>query len=123
VDWDITDTLKLSTGRGIAASQGPGLTLSWKVQDNVTLGLSGRYESTEFRLDDSGVAPGGIGEDKSFPLVASVQYSPWPMANLTAFAGVEFGGELELKDGNGRTVDSTDYDPAPIFGVTFSFRF
>ncbi len=123
VDWDITDSLKLSTGRGLGASQGPGLTLSWKAQENVTIGLTGRYESTEFRLDDSGVAPGGIGEDTSFPLVATVQYSPWPMANISAFAGVEFAGELELKDANGRTVDSTDYDPAPIFGVTFALRF
>lgn len=123
IDWNITEQFNLSTGRGLGASQGPGLTLSYKVDDQFTVGLTGRYESTSFRLDDSGVAPGGIGEDKSFPLVASVQYSPWPMANLTAFAGVEFAGELKLKDANGGTVDSTDYDPAPIFGVTFSLRF
>lgn len=123
VDWDITDSLKLSTGRGLGASQGPGLTLSWKAQDNLTISVTGRYESTAFRLDDSGVAPGGIGTDKSFPMVGSVQYSPWPMAEISAFAGVELAGELGLQNGSGRKIASSDYDPAPIFGFSFSLRF
>jgi opacity protein-like surface antigen len=123
IDWDITDRLKLSIGNGLGASEGPGLTVSWKADDNLTIGLSGRHESASFRLDGSGAAPDGIGTDERFPLVASVQYSPWPMASVSAFAGVAFGGELELQNGNGRTVDSTDYDATPIFGATFALRF
>ena len=123
LDWNITDTLSLSTGRGLAASQGPGLTLTWKASEQVDLGLAGRYETVRFRLDDSGPSPGGIGEDRSFPVIASVAYRPWPAASLTAFAGAEFLGRLRLEDPDGDRIDETDYDPAPLVGIAFRARF
>lgn len=123
IDWNITDTLRLSTGRYIAVSRGPGLTLSWQAQEDLTVGVYGRYETNTFRLDDSGPAPNGIGTDDSIPVAAFVQFRPWPMATVSGFAGVRFAGEMELQNGNGNTIDSTDYDPAPMFGVAFSMRF
>lgn len=123
LDWNITDTITLSTGSGLAATEGPGLTLSWEATEQVSLGLTGRYEKTRFRLDDSGPAPGGIGEDRSFPILASVQYRPWPMASLSAFAGVETFGRLRLEKSGGDRLDESDYDPAPLIGVTFRGRF
>ena len=123
LDWNITDTLSLSTGRGLAASRGPGLTLTWRTRPQVDLGLAGRYEKVRFRLDDSGPAPGGIGEDRSVPLIASVAYRPWPAASLTVFAGAEFRGRLRLEDRNGARIDETDYDPAPLLGLAFRARF
>ena len=123
IDWDITDTVTLSTGGGFAASQGPGLTLSYKATEQLSLGLTGRYESFRFRLDDSGPAPGGIGEDRSFPVIVSADYSPWPMTTLSAFAGAEFAGRLRLEDSGGNRIDQSDYDPAPLIGVAVRARF
>jgi hypothetical protein len=123
VDWDITDRLRLSTGPSIGATQGPGLSLDYGVTDRLRLGVAGRYENIRFRLDDDGPAPGGIGQDTSFPLVVTLDYEPFPGSRLAAFAGAEFGGELTLEDASGRTVETREYDPAPIVGVAFRIGF
>lgn len=123
IDWDISERWNLSTGRGLAASQGPGLTLSYQLNPNWSFGLTGRYEDIEFRLDDEGVAPGGIGRDRSLPLVLSAQLDPNPKISLSAFIGVELGGNLTLMDQFDVEIQESDYDPAPLFGATFEFRF
>ncbi|MBT8076556.1 MAG: transporter, partial [Gammaproteobacteria bacterium] len=113
----------LSTGRGLAASRGPGLTLSYKLNDDWSLGLAGRYEDQEFRLDDKGVAPGGIGRDQSVPLVFNASLTPNSKLNFNVFAGVEFAGKLKIKDADDVVVEESKYDPAPIFGATAQIRF
>jgi long-subunit fatty acid transport protein len=123
LDWDITDRWELATGRGLAASQGPGLTLGYKLNEDWTLGLAGRYEDIEFRLDDKGQAAGGVGRDQSVPLVFMATLEPSPKLRLSVFAGAEFNGTLKLKDAQGDVVDESGYDPAPIFGASFDFRF
>ena len=123
IDWDITERWNLSTGRGLAASQGPGLTLGYKLNEDWSLGISGRYEDIEFRLDDEGTAAGGVGRDQSIPLVFAARLEPGPKFNLAVFAGIELGGKLKLKDAMGDVIDESSYDPAPIFGATFEFRF
>jgi len=113
----------LSTGRGLASSQGPGLTLSYKLNEDWSLGVAGRYEDLEFRLDDKGVAAGGVGRDQSFPLVFTAELTPNKKINLSVFAGLEFGGKLKLRNALDILVEESKYDPAPIVGGTFEFRF
>jgi hypothetical protein len=123
IDWDIGERWNLSTGRGLAASQGPGLTLSYKVSKRWKIGLTGRYEDLEFRLDDEGAAPGGIGRDQSFPLVLSGVFDAGPMASFSVFAGAELSGKLKLNNAFDELVDESSYDPAAIFGATVELRF
>jgi|GEM_PF-245402 len=123
IDWDINDRLKLSTGRGLAASQGPGLTLDWRVSKKVSLGITGRYERVRFRLDDKGAVPNGIGEDRSLPLILTFGFSPTPKINISAFAGAEFAGELRVRTPSGENIEKVEYDPAPVVGLAFRARF
>jgi hypothetical protein len=123
IDWNISDRWNLSTGRGLASSQGPGLTLGYKLNDDWSFGLSGRYENKEFRLDDKGVAAGGIGRDESIPMVFSANLKPDKKINLSVFAGLEFAGKLKLKNSTGDLLEENKYDPALLFGGTFEFRF
>lgn len=123
IDWNINERWNLSTGRGLAASQGPGLTLSYKISQHWSLGFSGRYEDIEFRLDQEGVAPGGVGRDQSIPLVVSAMLAPNPKVNLSLFTGLEMGGKLKLKDTLGEIIEETKYDPAFILGATFEVKF
>lgn len=123
VDWDITEKLALTTGRGIASSRGPGLGLNYALKDKWTLGLSARYEKVRFALDDESGSQGAFGEDKSLPLVFSVKYSPWPMTSLSAFVGGDFSGELTLEDNDTRELASSEYDTAFSLGLVFSSRF
>ena len=123
VDWAITDKLSLKTGRGLAASQGPGLTLNYELDQKWQLGLSGRYEEMRFALNNDAMSPGRYGEDKSLPLILSLQYSPWPMTQFAAFIGGEFEGKLSVEDRDGRTIASSEYDAAGLVGIAFSSRF
>ena len=123
IDWTFGERWNLSTGRGLAASQGPGLTLGYQLGEQWSLGLAGRYEEVQFRLDDHGEAPGGVGEKLSLPLVFTAEWSPDDAVRFSMFAGLEFGGELTLYDERGRTLESTEFDAAPIYGATFGFEF
>jgi hypothetical protein len=123
IDWNINDRWSLSTGRGLASSQGPGLTLGYKLNQDWSLGLSGRWEDVEFRLDDEGPAAGGVGRDQSVPMVFRADLKPNDVLSLSIFTGLEFFGKLKLKDADGLVIDESKYDPALIVGGTFEFRF
>lgn len=123
VDWDINEKWNLNTGSGIGATQGPGLTLSYDYSNTVSFSLSARSEKIRFRLDSSGLAPDGIGEDQSIPVVLSLDYKPSRNVSLSVFAGAEFSGELALEDARGNQISRQTYDTAPIAGLAFRARF
>lgn len=123
VDWKITDTLTLRTGRGFAATLGPGLALEWQATERWEFSLLGRYDRTRFRLDDGGIAPGGVGEDQSFGLFGSIGYQLGRVTSLTLFGGLAFGGELHLEDANGSGISKSKYDTAGSLGFLFETRF
>ncbi|WP_435231331.1 hypothetical protein ACMAZE_06225 [Pseudopelagicola sp. nBUS_20] len=123
VDWDISNRWNLSTGTGLGASQGPGVSLSYQASKSTTISLITRSERVRFRLDNAGVASGGVGEDASIPVVLSLGYEPNPGVSLVAFAGAEFDGRLKLENASGSVVSSQSYKTAPIAGLSFKFRF
>lgn len=123
IDWEIADRWLLSTGSGLAATQGPGVRLSYAHTDTVEFSLAARYESAEFRLDNSGLAPGGVGKDETFPVVLAVDWTPHPAFAASVFAGATFGGEMEVEDSAGNRVSKQDYDTAPIVGFAVRVRF
>ena len=123
IDWAITDTLSLETGGGFAASRGPGVQLTWRSSPQWQFAVGGRYEKTRFRLDDSGVAPGGVGEDKAFPLYASAQFAMHRDMQLSLIAGAEMNASLRLEDASGNLVERTDMADAAFFGASFKAKF
>jgi hypothetical protein len=122
IDWNINTRWNLSTGQGLAASQGPGLTLGYQLTPSWRLGLAARFEETQFRLDESGSTPGGVGEDSSLPLIFTAGWSPSPQVRLAAFAGLKLGGELTLYDRDGERLERRGYDAAAIYGITIEFK-
>ncbi|WP_193142472.1 MULTISPECIES: hypothetical protein [unclassified Meridianimarinicoccus] len=123
VEWDITERLQLATGEGLGATQGPGLALTYALNDAWSVGIAGRVENVEFRLDDDASVPDGIARDQSFPLVASVGWEPNDQVRLAAFAGVQTNGRFTLSDKDGRKQVQRDYDNAPIFGAILNITF
>ncbi len=123
INWKITDSLSLETGRGLGATLGPGLFLKWEASDTWSFSLGGRYEKLRFRLDKSGIAPDGVGEDRSFPIIAGVTYRFTRQIQASIIGGVELGGKLKLDDENGNEIIEEDYDTAGFVGATFRFRF
>ncbi|MFT5701731.1 MAG: hypothetical protein ACI8ZB_004632 [Desulforhopalus sp.] len=123
VNWKITDKISLETGRGLAATLGPGLTLSYKATPKLRLGIGGRYEKLRFRLDKDGTVAGGIGEDSSFPLFANCTYSINRKTSISLVGGMETGGELKIENSKGHKIIEESSDPGVFTGITFSGRF
>lgn len=123
LDWEISDRISLSTGSGVAATQGPGLRLSYAYSDALDLSLAARIEDAEFRLDKSGLAPGGVGNDSSVPVVVALDYNPNPGFSVSVYAGAAFEGELKLEDASGNQVSKQSYETAPLAGLAFRLRF
>jgi hypothetical protein len=123
VNWKMTDTLTLSTGRGFGATLGPGIALSWKPVPKWEFSFGGRAESLRFRLDKDGKYPGGIGDDRAFPLFCGAVYSFSPRVQAGILVGAEVGGELRLEDKKGRKIAEQDHDTAGFLGISVSARF
>ena len=123
IDWKITDRLSLETGRGFAASRGPGLQLRWTHSEHWQFAAGARYEKNRFRLDDDGIAPGGVGEDTAVPVFVLAEYRLSPGARLSVFGGAEIDGRLRLEDASGRKVDESDLSSAPFLGASFQVSF
>lgn len=123
IDWKISDSLSLETGRGFGATRGPGLQLRWKYSPRWQFALGGRYEKTRFRLDDSGPAPGGVGQDKAIPLFIQAEYQLSKDIRFSLIGGAETGAKLRLEDDDGQRISSSDLSTAPFLGATFQARF
>jgi len=123
IDWRLADDLSLQTGGGFAASRGPGLQLTWTGLPRWELALGARYEKTRFRLDDSGVAPDGVAQEKAFPLYAAAEFALSQDVKLSLIGGAEVGAELRLEDDAGRLVSESGVDTAPFFGIVLEAKF
>lgn len=123
IDWQITETLSLETGSGLAATRGPGLQLNSTAIENWTIGLGARYENFQFRLDDSGPVASGVGEEEAILTYLSASYDANPNVTFSALAGIEAGGQIMLRDAAGLKLRSDDADPAPFVGIAFRGRF
>lgn len=123
VDWQFAEAWSLTTGSGAGATQGPGVAVVYRASDAWSLSLGARYESLRFRLDNTGIARGGVGEDSSVPVVLGARYAPYPGLSLDAFVGAELNGSLTLEDAGGTRISRQDYDTAPVAGFTFRLAF
>ncbi len=122
VRWQINESLRLSNPSPLGPSTPAGLELSWRFDPRWELGGGASYRSERFRLDDDGPAPDGIGEWKGVPAWIRLARRFGP-AQISAFAGAVFGGQMRLEDHEGARVDSERMDPAPMAGLGASVRF
>jgi hypothetical protein len=97
--------------------------VAYRVARPVELGLGLLYNQRRFRLDDSGSAPDGVGEDNNLPLRLRLGWDITPHVALHFLGGVALGGEVRLDDRNGNRLNKQDYDPAPYIGLRFEGGF
>lgn len=76
-----------------------------------------------FRLNNNGLVPNGVGQDRRTPVVLIANYEPNPAVSLTGFVGAEFNGSLKLETAAGAVISHQSYDTAPIAGFAFRMRF
>ncbi len=117
VDWTISSKLRLRSGRGLAATQGFGVFLEWLPNSRWRFSLGGRSERLRFRLDDRGVAPGGVGEHAGTWLFAGGTLRLGRRAEVTLSTGASLFGSLRLEDRVGNLLARDDYDAAPFVAL------
>ena len=123
VRWQISDRWQLGNPFPAGPAGGAGLELTYAPDDHWELAAGGAKRSTRYRLDDAGIAPGGIGENRFFPLFARVSRNFGAQTKVDLYAGVALGGRLKLQDANGTTIAKDDYSAAPLIGLTLSHRY
>jgi hypothetical protein len=123
IDWQLAENWWIRTGRGLAATRGPGLRLEWEFADQWSLAVGGRWEQLRFRLDDDVIAPDGVGEEQSVPLFLALSYELAERSSVGLLVGVNLYGSLSTFDERGRKLRSVDYDPAPFLGLAFMLTF
>ena len=100
-----------------------GAEVAYEFNDQWELGLGMLLNRDRFRLDDSGPAPDGVGEDRFLPLRLRLAWTFHPQFTLNFIAGMVLGGELKLQDEDGNNLRKEDYDPATYLGLRLAARF
>jgi len=123
LEWNISETLRLTSDISSRFGSRTGVELVWSPQNDWSFGLGVAYDYNRFRLDNTGVAPGGAGEATSIPLSLRATRHVSPTFDLTLYGGIAFGGKLEVINAASKTISSTDYDAAGMIGVLGQVRF
>lgn len=123
VDWKITEDLRLSNPFRTSPSGPAGLELSWRISDRWEIAAGGAYRSFRFRLDDSGVAPDGVGEQESTVGYARLTYRMGRELKLDLYGGAAFNGKMRITDRNGNELGSDDFETAPMAALSLTLNF
>ena len=123
VNWQIDDRWRLGNPFPAGPAGGAGLELTYAPDDRWEFAGGGAKRSTRYRLDETGIAPGGIGENRFFPLFARV-VAQLRRADQSRFLRgrctgrpPEAGGRQRHHDRQGRLFDRTADRPdafAPV---------
>lgn len=115
--WNISPEWSLSSQNGRA------IRLAYKASEELSLFLEGGYESREFRLDDEGIAPDGIGKDRRVPVALGAQYRFTPAISLTGKAGAHVWQRYRLDDEEGTKIAEFEADPSAFFALELRVAF
>lgn len=122
VKWKISE--QWSVGNALQAGPtGPaGLELVYRPGEAWAFGLGGAYRSVRFRLDRDGLAPGGIGTEKSIPVWLRASRRLTKGLDLDLYGGLLPGGEVRIEDSSGRELSADNYQTTPFVALSFSWR-
>ena len=123
LDWKLSDDLTLTSDLTTRFGSRIGVELVWTPRDDWSLGAGLSYDYSRFRLDDVGIAQGGVGEATSLPLTLRASYHPSPNVDFTIFGGFVLSGELSVYDQAGVSLETENYDAAGLVGLLAQYRF
>ena len=123
VEWKLSESLRLTSNLSTRFGSRTGVELEWAPRDDWSLGVGISYDYSRFRLDDSGIAPNGVGEATSWPLTLRATYHASPTFDLTFYGGIVFNGHFDLVNQSSQLMQSRDYDSAGTFGILGQIKF
>ena len=123
VDWRFNERWHLSNPFEADVLGPAGLELSYNISKHWSIGGGGVYRAFRFRLDDDGIAPNGIGENKGIVSFLRLNRSAKSGLELDMYIGATMNGKLELKSSDGSGLTSSDYETAPFLAITLGGKF
>lgn len=124
MDWKIDERWRLRLGSlDTASGDLIGGGLSYAVSEQLSVGGRLGWVRSRFRLDDSGFAPDGVGQDDRFKGMLVLNWRVSDNVDVSVLGGVVFGGELRVEDESGDRLFKEDYDPTALVGARLAWRF
>jgi hypothetical protein len=117
LDWKLDEQWRISTAGK------PGLTVFYSPTERWTLSLGAWYDERNFRLDESGPVPNGVGRESSVPVEFGIVFRPMPNLEVNGALGARVLNNYEIDSATGATLADIDADPSAYlgFGVTIKF--
>ena len=119
-NWKLADRWTLSTD---TEAQGAGIKLAYQACDSASIFLSGGYLFREYRLNEDGATPDGVGRDSGIPIAIGTDWSISSQVTLSIRGGMLFAREFELDDQEGQELQELDADAAPFLTAALRFSF
>ncbi len=123
VNWRISDQWRVRNSLAPFGGYGGGLEAVWTLSENWDLAFGTQFQWRQFKLDDTGTAPNGVGEEFSIPLYVNARWNATPNVSISAAIGISVGGEVEIQTSSGSTISNEDYDPTAIIALSASITF
>jgi hypothetical protein len=92
------------------------------LSESFDLGLVAQGVYNDARLDD-GRVPAGVLRETRIRAGLEATWRPHLGIEVSLLAGYDVWGELQVDDADGDEVETTDLDPAPIFGLSVQVAF
>jgi hypothetical protein len=123
INWQIDDHWRLANPFAAGPAGGAGVELAYAPDDRWEFAIGGAYRLYRFRLNDSGPAPRGVGENRFIPLFARITRNLGPKTHIDLYAGGSVYGRLSVDNSNGNGFAQDDYKTAPAIGITLAHRY
>jgi hypothetical protein len=122
IDWSVSDKWSVRTG-GSMSGRGWRIEVGWQATETFSLSLGTGLEAREFRLDDAGPIPDGVGRDWRAPASLVANWKPVPQVTLRAEVGAIVFQNFAADDSTGAELADVDADPTVFIGLGASLGF
>jgi hypothetical protein len=123
VNWQITDSLRLTNPLQAGPTGGAGLELAYAWSASWEAAAGAAFREYRFRLRGDGPAPNGLGQNRGVPLFARLTRRFGPGTQVELFAGVVVAGELSMFNAAGATLRASDYGATPLIAFSGTVHF
>lgn len=121
--WTINDQWRFASPRLPDPFGRTGVELVCEVGNGWEAAIGAAYEFRRFRLDDAGIAPGGVGETTAIPLWLRLSYRTSDHVAVDLFGGMGMGSTMTLDSAAGVELGTDDGGSGAFFGASARITF
>lgn len=118
--WQINDKWSLATD---TETRGAGLQVSYQLTESFALTAAGGFLFKEFRLDEDGAVPSGVGVEGGFPVALGARWKVSDQVTFNTRLGLILAREMKLEDDTGEELQELDVDTTPFLSANLTFNF